>query len=107
MGIGFITPNEGGDGSDILVHFEQIKQNSEDGFKSLQVDSTVEYDLMPDPKNPEKSIASNVTGEDGGDCLPKVKGKGKGGKGKGGGNNNHNDSESGGGSPPGSPKGKG
>jgi len=105
-GIGFITPNEGGDGSDILVHFEQIKQESEDGFKSLQVDSTVEYELMPDPKNSEKMIACKVTGEGGADCQPKVKGKGKGKWG-----NKPKSGESSGGSPPGSPssrpKGKG
>jgi len=83
-GIGFITPDGAeGEGNDILVHFAQIKQSSEDGFKSLAHGSKVEYDLETDPKNPEKKIAVNVTGEDGGDCEARKKGKGKGRKGKG------------------------
>jgi len=97
-GIGFITPEgeESVEGSDILVHFEQIQQSSEDGFKSLAQGSKVEFELKEDPKNPDKKIAVNVTGEDGADCEPrkkgekgarkggsKGKGKGKGKKGKG------------------------
>lgn len=88
-GIGFITPEgeevKSGDGessNDILVHYMQIKQASEDGFKSLEQGSKVEYELEADPKNPEKKIAVNVTGVDGADCAPKKKGQGK-GKGKG------------------------
>jgi len=78
-GIGFITPDGEGEGAgDILVHYGQIKQASEDGFKSLEQGSKVEYSLEADPKNPEKKIAVNVTGVDGEDCLPKRKGKGKG-----------------------------
>jgi len=90
-GIGFITPNadvpEGEDKKDILVHFEQIKQNTADGFRSLKQGSSVEYDLKQDEKNPEKMVAVNVTGEGGEDCEPRAKGEGKGkrtkGKGKG------------------------
>jgi len=83
-GIGFITPDgEEGEENDILVHYGQIKQESEDGFKSLEQGSKVEYSLEADPKNPEKKIAVNVTGIDGADCQPKRKGKGK-GKGSGG-----------------------
>lgn len=91
-GIGFITP-EGQEESenDILVHFSQIKQESEDGFKSLQHGSTVEYDLEKDPKNEDKMVAMNVTGPEGADCEARVKGEKKGekkggkkGKGKGG-----------------------
>lgn len=85
-GIGFITPEgaESEEGQDILVHYMQIKQESEDGFKSLEQGSKVEYELEEDPKNPEKKIAVNVTGADGDDCIPKKKGMGKGkGKGKG------------------------
>lgn len=85
-GIGFITPDGvEGEGNDILVHYGQIKQESEDGFKSLEQGSKVEYELESDPKNPEKKIAVNVTGVDGGDCAPKrkgQKGKGKSGGGK-------------------------
>lgn len=93
-GIGFITPegveSKEGENNDILVHFEQVKQTTDDGFKSLEQGTTVEYDLKEDPKNPEKKIAVNVTGPDGADCEPKKKsskgkgkGKGKGKKGKG------------------------
>jgi CspA family cold shock protein len=84
-GIGFITPEGETEGvNDILVHFQQIKQESEDGFRSLDQGSKVEYDLEADPKNPEKQVAVNVTGPDGADCAPKTKGRGKGkGKGKG------------------------
>lgn len=101
-GIGFITPEgaeakkEGEDESnDILVHYMQIKQNSEDGFKSLEQGSKVSYELEPDPKNPQKKIAVNVTGVDGGDCAPKKKGQGKrkGGKGKGKGKGKKSDEE--------------
>jgi len=84
-GIGFITPEgqESKEGEDILVHFQQIKQESEDGFKSLAQGSKVEYELEEDPKNPEKKVAVNVTGENGDDCEAKKKGQGKGGKRKG------------------------
>jgi len=83
-GIGFITPETDAEAGDILVHYMQIKQESEDGFKSLEQGSKVEYELEADPKNPEKKIAVNVTGVEGADCAPKRKGKGKkGGKGKG------------------------
>jgi len=83
-GIGFITPDgeEPDSGKDILVHFQQIKQSSDDGFKSLEQGSAVEYELEADPKNAEKQIAVNVTGPEGEDCKPKPKGMGK-GKGKG------------------------
>lgn len=84
-GIGFITPEEkdGGDSEshDILVHYMQIQQASEDGFKSLEQGSKVEYELEADPKNSEKMIAVKVTGLEGADCAPKKKGQGKGGKG--------------------------
>jgi cold shock CspA family protein len=78
-GIGFITPDgeEAGE-KDILVHFSEIKQENGDGFKSLQAGSKVKYEEKDDPKNPEKKVAVNVTGEDGGDCEAKKKGQGKG-----------------------------
>jgi len=82
-GIGFITPDGvEGEGNDILVHYGQIQQASEDGFKSLEQGAKVEFSLEEDPKNPEKKIAVNVTGVDGEDCAPKRKGKGKGKSGK-------------------------
>jgi len=88
-GIGFITPDGEEEGeNDILVHYEQIKQETEDGFKSLQAGSKVEYELAEDPKNADKQIAVKVTGPDGADCERKGKGRSKGdgkkgGKGKG------------------------
>lgn len=83
-GIGFITPagEEADTGKDLLVHFSEIKQETDDGFKSLNMGAEVEYDVKEDPKNPEKQVAVNVTGLDGEDCEARVKGKGK-GKGKG------------------------
>jgi len=88
-GIGFITPDGEEEGeNDILVHYEQIKQETEDGFKSLQAGSKVEYELAEDPKNADKQIAVKVTGPEGADCERKGKGRSKGsgkkgGKGKG------------------------
>jgi len=78
-GIGFITPagEESKEGSDILVHFSELKQETEDGFRSLEAGSTVEYEEKADPKDAEKKIAVNVTGIDGADCLPRKKGQGK------------------------------
>ena len=45
--------------------------------------SKVEFKLETDPKNPEKKVAVDVTGVDGAECEPRVKGKGKRSKGKG------------------------
>mmetsp|Transcript_26620 Transcript_26620/g.67075 ORF Transcript_26620/g.67075 Transcript_26620/m.67075 type:complete len:119 (-) Transcript_26620:2569-2925(-) len=81
-GIGFITPENGDE--DVLVHYSQIQQASEDGFKSLEQGAPVEFEFSEDPKDPSKRIAVNVTGPDGADCKSKTKGSGKGkGKGKG------------------------
>lgn len=84
-GIGFITPDEDTADveGDVLVHYMQIKQETEDGFKSLDAGAKVEYELESDPKNPEKKVAVNVTGPGGEACKPKTKGSGRGGKGKG------------------------
>jgi len=86
-GIGFITPESAEEGKevvDILVHFKQIKQESEDGFVSLEQGAKVEFELEEDPKDSSKKVAVNVTGLDGADCSAKKKGsKGKGKKGKG------------------------
>jgi len=84
-GIGFITPEGKNpkEGHDVLVHFSQIQQNSDDDFKSLDEGSIVLYELETDPQNEEKTYAVRVTGEDGEDCKPRQKGKGKGKKGKG------------------------
>ena len=78
-GIGFITHEgqESVEGKDVIVHYEQIKQETEDGFKSLAEGSAVEYETETDPKNPEKLRAKNVTGPDGADCEKRPKGQGK------------------------------
>jgi cold shock CspA family protein len=90
-GIGFITPDgqETTIGKDLLVHHSQIQQKqigaAEEGnkkdtttaFKILAVGSRVEFDTAEDPKNPDKLIATNVTGIRGVDCdrpSPKKKG---------------------------------
>jgi len=78
-GIGFITPDGETEGeNDILVHYEQIKQETEDGFKSLAQGSKVEYELAEDPKNSDKQIAIKVSGPDGADAERKGAGKRKG-----------------------------
>lgn len=78
-GFGFITPEgqESEVGKDILVRFDQLKQSSEDGFKSLAEGSKVEFEIQEDEKNPGKKLAINVTGENGEDCEPRKKGQGK------------------------------
>mmetsp|Transcript_3604 Transcript_3604/g.8198 ORF Transcript_3604/g.8198 Transcript_3604/m.8198 type:complete len:177 (-) Transcript_3604:362-892(-) len=75
-GIGFITPTgqESQIGTDLLVHYTNIKQETEDGFKSLAEGSTVEYETTVDPKNPDKMIAINVTGVGGADCEKRPRG---------------------------------
>jgi cold shock CspA family protein len=69
-GIGFITPDgqESEVGKDLLVHHANIKQGDGNSFKSLARASKVEYETAPDPKHPDKQIATNVTGVGGGDC---------------------------------------
>ena len=42
------------EGKDVLVHFSQVKQGSEGGFKSLQEGSRVEYDVEVDPRDSSK-----------------------------------------------------
>ncbi|GAB3250507.1 cold-shock protein [Chitinimonas sp.] len=51
-GFGFITPDEGGD--DLFAHFSQIQSN---GFKSLQENQKVEFDVTTGPKGKQ---ASNI-----------------------------------------------
>lgn len=69
-GIGFITPDgqEAEVGKDFLVHYSNIKQEPDDGFKSLAEGTKVEFETTEDPKNPSKLIAINVTGVGGGNC---------------------------------------
>lgn len=51
-GFGFITPDEGGD--DLFAHFSQIQSN---GFKSLQENQKVSFEVTNGPKGKQ---ASNI-----------------------------------------------
>lgn len=51
-GFGFIQQE---DGPDVFVHFSAIQQ---EGFKSLQEDDRVEFEVVEGPKGPQ---AANVT----------------------------------------------
>jgi cold shock CspA family protein len=82
-GIGFITMDGEEPGkSDILVHYEEIKQGDGDGFRSLMEESRVWFNLKPDPKDESMFVAYNVTGPDGADCEARPKGYRRGPRGK-------------------------
>ena len=51
-GFGFITPDEGGE--DLFAHFSTIQSN---GFKSLQENQRVQFDVTSGPKGKQ---ASNI-----------------------------------------------
>ena len=51
-GFGFITPDDGS--ADVFVHFSAIQGN---GYRNLEENQKVEYDLGQGPKGPQ---ASNV-----------------------------------------------
>ena len=53
-GYGFIT---GEDGNDVFVHFSAIVS---DGFKTLNENQNVTFDVEADPKNPSRLRAVNV-----------------------------------------------
>jgi cold shock protein len=51
-GFGFITPD--GDGADVFAHFSAI---ASDGFRSLDENQRVEFDITQGPKGPQ---AANI-----------------------------------------------
>ena len=55
-GYGFIAGDEGGD--DVFVHFSAIQA---EGYRKLTEGQKVSYEVEPDPKNPEKPRAINVS----------------------------------------------
>lgn len=57
-GYGFISNDEGGD--DVFVHFSAIQGT---GYRSLNEGQKVTYEVEPDPKNPNKLRAVDVTAE--------------------------------------------
>ena len=55
-GYGFIAGEEGGE--DVFVHFSAIQA---EGFRTLKEGQKVSYETEPDPQNPEKLRAINVS----------------------------------------------
>lgn len=55
-GYGFIAGDEGGE--DVFVHFSAIQA---EGYRKLTEGQKVSYEVEPDPKNPEKLRAINVS----------------------------------------------
>ncbi|MBQ7369538.1 MAG: cold-shock protein [Clostridia bacterium] len=55
-GYGFIAGDEGGE--DVFVHFSAIQA---EGFRTLKEGQKVSFETEPDPQNPEKLRAINVS----------------------------------------------
>ena len=55
-GFGFITPEDGSD--DVFVHFSAIQS---DGYKTLDENQEVTFELEQDPKDSSKYRAINVS----------------------------------------------
>lgn len=50
-GFGFIVPNEGG--PDVFVHYSAIDA---DGFRTLEEDQQVTYEVAQGPKGPQANV---------------------------------------------------
>ena len=55
-GFGFIAPEDGSE--DVFVHFSAIQS---EGYKTLDENQKVSFDVEQDPKDSSKSRAVNVT----------------------------------------------
>jgi len=55
-GFGFITPEDGSE--DVFVHFSAIQT---DGYRTLNENQEVSFDVEPDPKDSGKFRAVNVS----------------------------------------------
>mmetsp|Transcript_85563 Transcript_85563/g.238854 ORF Transcript_85563/g.238854 Transcript_85563/m.238854 type:complete len:341 (-) Transcript_85563:135-1157(-) len=67
-GIGWIEPDAGGE--KIFVHVESIDWHEiRGGFRSLQEGERVEYEVVPNPRDPSRKIAWNVTGPGGDEVM--------------------------------------
>jgi CspA family cold shock protein len=63
-GFGFIAPDSGG-GEELFFHHSAVANG---GFEMLQIGQRVSFDVTPDPRDPSRRRAINVTPErDGGE----------------------------------------
>ena len=64
-GFGFIAPDENERGEELFFHHSAVANG---GFDMLQIGQRVSFDVTPDPRDPSRRRAINVTpAEDDGD----------------------------------------